>query len=517
MRRTFLPVRVTVLAAVVALAAFQAPAARAQTVLVQPYVQPGDGRTLTGTDVKVIRWFTDQMPGEFVVEYSTPGGKVHTVRPTRFALDFPLYKPEPKKKEAVKDAKERVKKAKKSDEERDPRAPLPPETEQHYFRYTANLDGLPFNSDVTYRVKLGDRVVREATFRTRATADKSVRCVLVGDMAQGREVQKPVAYEISKQKPDFLVALGDIVYPTGRINQYMSYFWGTYNNVAEAGPKSGAPLMAGVPFYAVLGNHDVSAKLPTVPDALAAYYFFAPPKGGPGEGPWITPLGDDTAVAAKFRAAAADSYPNLDAYSFDNGPAHFVVINDNRPMKIMDPAFLKWLSHDLKSTTARWKIVCFHIPGFHSSKQHYPEQQIRPLQPLFEECGVDLTFAGHVHNYQRTLPLRFVPDPKQEKKGQVDGKFTLDTAFDGKKNTRPDGVIHVVAGGGGASLYGPGLDKTAELLRKEYGANYADFTANLVADRHSFVVLDIAPDRLQLRAINETGDELDRIVLTKGK
>ena len=61
-------------------------------------------------------------------------------------------------------------------------------------------------------------------------------------MAQGREVPTPVAYEISKQKPDFLVALGDIVYPTGRINQYMSYFWGTYNNVAEAGPKAGAPL-----------------------------------------------------------------------------------------------------------------------------------------------------------------------------------------------------------------------------------------------------------------------------------
>jgi hypothetical protein len=186
-------------------------------------------------------------------------------------------------------------------------------------------------------------------------------------------------------------------------------------------------------------------------------------------------------------------------------------------MKIESPEFVKWLKHDLITTKARWKIVCFHIPGFHSSKQHYPEQQIRPLQPLFEECGVDLTFAGHVHNYQRTVPLKFVPAEKQEKKGQVDGKFTLDTAFDGQKVTTAKGVIHVVAGGGGASLYGPGLDKTAELLRKEYGANYADFTARLVADRHSFVVLDIAPDRLQLRAYDENGEDLDRIVLTKGK
>jgi hypothetical protein len=110
-----------------------------------------------------------------------------------------------------------------------------------------------------------------------------------------------------------------------------------------------------------------------------------------------------------------------------------------------------------------------------------------------------------------------VPAAERGKKGQVDGKFALDTAFDGKKNTRPDGVIHVVAGGGGASLYGPGLDETAPYLRKEFGANYADFTARLVADRHSFVVLNIAPDRLELQAINDTGDELDRITITKGK
>jgi hypothetical protein len=513
MRRTFWLPRATALAAFVAVAAIVTPAARAQTVVVQPYVQPGDGRTLTGTDVKVISWFTDQTPGEFVVEFQTPGGKLRTATPARLALDFPEYKPAPKKEKA----KDKVKKQKKTDEPKEPKVEQPPEREQHYFRYTAQLDDLPFNSDVTYRVKLGGRVVREATFRTRATADKSVRCVLVGDMAQGREQQRPIAYQISKHKPEFLMALGDIVYPTGRVLQYMHFFWDTYNNVAVAGPKTGAPLMASVPFYPVLGNHDVSAKLPAVPDALAAYYIFSPPKGGPGEGPWVTPLGDDTAVAAKFRTAAADSYPNLDAYSFDYGPAHFVVLNDNRPMKIESPEFVKWLKHDLITTKARWKIVCFHIPGFHSSKQHYPEQQIRPLQPLFEECGVDLTFAGHVHNYQRTLPLKFVPAEKQEKKGQVDGKFTLDTAFDGQKVTTAKGVIHVVAGGGGASLYGPGLDKTAELLRKEYGANYADFTARLVADRHSFVVLDIAPDRLQLRAYDENGEDLDRIVLTKGK
>ena len=129
-----------------------------------------------------------------------------------------------------------------------------------------------------------------------------------------------------------------------------------------------------------------------------------------------------------------------------------------------------------------------------------------------------------MHNYQRTVPLKFVP--KAEDKGRVlggkkylvNGDFTLDTKFDGLKNTQANGVIHIVAGGGGASLYGPGLEKTAEKLKKDYGPdNYVDFTARMVVDQHSFVVLEMSPYRLDLRALGARGNELDRITLTKGK
>ena len=503
------------------LGALQAKTAVAQKVLVQPYVQPGDGRSLVGTDVKVIHWWTEQTAADFVVEYQTPWGQVQAVNPTRLALDFAAPPPakakenpkkETDKKDAAKDDEDEPKESKNKKETKS--TPPVPEKDQHYFKYTAKLEGLPFNADVRYRVKLGNQVVREGVFRTRATADKSVRCVLVGDLATGGKGQKQVAYRISQHKPEFLVALGDIVYSTGRVSQYMHHFWDTYNDVPQAGPTTGAPLMAGVPFYPVLGNHDIAARLASTQDALAVYHFFSPPKSGPGEGSWTTPLGTDKVLAAKFRAATPDSYPNLDAYSFDYGPAHFVVINNNSAVKITASPFRRWLLADLKSSNAKWKFVCFHVPGFHSSKQHYPEQQTRLLQPIFEEGGVDLTFGGHVHNYQRSVPLTFVP--MRKKKARVDGQFTLDTAFDGVKNTTPKGIIHIVSGGGGASLYGPGLDKTADYLHKTYGCfNYADFTARLVADKHSFVVLDIAPERLELRAIGANGNELDHITITK--
>jgi hypothetical protein len=312
------------------------------------------------------------------------------------------------------------------------------------------------------------------------------------------------------------MALGDIVYPSGRVIQYMHHFWTSYNDVAVASPKTGAPLMASVPFYAVLGNHDVQDKLPRVPDAFAAYLFFCPPKGGPGIGPWTTPLGSDEAVAAKFREQAVDSYPNLDAYSFDYGPGHFLVLNNNKGMDLLAPAFKKWMADDLKGSTAKWKFVCFHIPGFQSSFQHYAEHQIRPLQPLLEECGVDIAFAGHVHNYQRGVPLKFVPDSDPKKKGSiVDGEFTLDTVFDGVKNTKPSGVIHIVTGAGGAHLYKPGLEETAPTLRMKYPSSYADFTAKMEVEQHSFIVLDISPMRLQLKCIGVKGDELDNITITK--
>ncbi len=128
---------------------------------------------------------------------------------------------------------------------------------------------------------------------------------------------------------------------------------------------------------------------------------------------------------------------------------------------------------------------------------------------------MSLAFAGHVHNYQRTIPIKFFPDAKQPKKKQIDGTFTLDTEFDGVKNTKPRGVIHIVSGGGGASLYGPGLDKTKDALNKQFGANYANYTAKMVADQHSFSVLDCSLDRLELRAINAKGEELDHIVIDK--
>lgn len=494
----------------------------AQTVLVKPYVQPGNGVSLEGTDVKVIAWLTDQIPGEFTVEFGPKGAMAGKVKAERVPLDFAVAKPVAPPATPAPSGTSKLSGAATTIEEFKAKvvkesSPVLPEKVQRYFKYAAQLDGLPFNAEIFYRVKLGEKVIRESSFKTRATSDQPVRFVLVGDMASGKPEQNGIAFQIGKVKPDFLVALGDIVYSSGRVSQYLHHFWTTYNDVAAPSAKNGAPLMQSIPFYPVIGNHDATAaKLPETPDALGAFYFFHGPLNGPGVGAWNTPLGKDAKVAAAFRTGAGASYPALNVYSFDNGPAHIVALDSNNYTPDVFEQVRPWLENDLRASKARWKIVCFHAPAFHTSKEHFVEQKMRLFEPIFEETGVDLVFAGHVHNYQRSKPLRFRPNPPvRDPRGRVNGEYQLDEQFDGVKNTRPNGVIHIVSGGGGAKLYSVDFAKTVEQLKKENPGNWVPFTTKYVADRHSFSVIDLKPNELTLRQIDIAGEEIDRMVITK--
>ena len=492
-------------------------ASHAQTVLVKPYVQPGNGASLSGTDVKVLTWLTDQKPGEFTVEFGTAGQPMKAAKPVRLALDFAPAKPKPGAKPAapvtpknpatsVEEIKDMVTKE---------AAPVIPEIEQHYLRYRAELTGLPFDSEVTYRVKLAGAVVREGVFKTRASSQKPIRFVAVGDLANGKPEQNAIAFQISKQKPDFLIALGDIVYSGGRALQYMHHYWTTYNDVATPGEKTGAPLMASIPFYPVIGNHDAdNSKLPDYPDAFSAFYFFSVPKNGPGLGPWNTALGKDPKVAQAFRVRAGAEYPALSEYSFDYGPAHIVCLDTNT--YTTPEAIQSWLEKDLLASRQPWKFVCFHAPAFHTSPQHYSEQKMRLLEPTFEKCGVDVVFAGHVHNYQRSKPLHFTPNPPtRDPRGRVNGTFSFDTTFDGITKTKPDGIIHIVSGGGGATLYKTDFAKTVAKMTAETPENYQPLTEKFTADQHSFSLVDLTPTTFEMRQLSIKGEELDHFKITK--
>ena len=155
-----------------------------------------------------------------------------------------------------------------------------------------------------------------------------------------------------------------------------------------------------------------------------------------------------------FRDCAGAAYPRMANFSFDYGNSHWTVLDANPYVDWTDARLRNWIKEDLTAARrATWRFVAFHQPPFNSSQAHADEQNTRLLADLFQEEMVDVVFCGHVHNYQRTFPLRFVADRNAagkpvRKKELVPGHWTLDRSFDGQKATHPSGVIYLITGAG---------------------------------------------------------------------
>jgi len=457
--------------------------AQAQTVLVKPYVQPGDGAGLGVADVKVIAWMTDDVPGKFTVEYSVAGSPMKTAEPAATRVEI--------------------------------------SEQQRYLTYATKLDGLPLNSEVHYRVRHGATLVGASSFHTRKAPGNPIRFVVTGDVAAGTPAQLAIANQLALKKPEFVLVCGDIAYNRGRVSEYLKHFWPVYGNgVGTDSSAAIAPLMQSVPFYVTLGNHDVElADLRKNPDAFAAFYFFHPPRNAPATGSWRPFIPGTDEQVRKFQAATENAgYPYLCLYSFDDGDAHFLVLDSTAFMPVLSADYREWIRRDLMESKSRWKFVLFHHPGFNSSANHRNQQKMRLLSPLFEEAGVTIVFSGHVHNYQRSKPLRFEPkDVIPEVPAlSVRGQFQLDDQFDGIQRTEPNGVIYIVTGGGGAKLYPMEAKENSGVVPADPDSP-GSFTAASNGDRHSFTLVELDQAKLLLRQLDANGDEIDRITITKGK
>jgi len=236
--------------------------------------------------------------------------------------------------------------------------------------------------------------------------------------------------------------------------------------------------------------------------------------------PQPTPIVGAAARLEAFRACAGARYPRMANYSFDYSDGHFLCLDSNLYLDPTDPSFQRWMSDDLAGTDAAWKFVVYHHPAFNVGLEHYTEQHMRVLSPLFERHGVSIVFSGHEHNYQRTRPLRFAPARTNAaarlgvSDRLVPGTFTLDQAFDGRRRTRPDGVIYLTTGAGGNRLYDPDFTgRPAAWLRPEDGN--VPYVERLISDRHSLTVVDMDAARLVVRQLDGQGTELDRLRLER--
>jgi hypothetical protein len=294
----------------------------------------------------------------------------------------------------------------------------------HSFRITDLKEGTAY--EYYFQNNDSERITQTYTFHTKrsVTNDAPLRVAVFGDSGVYNEDQFRVGAQITWWNPEVLLHTGDIAYDAGTEEQYAQTFFNAY-----------VPLLAQVPFYGSIGNHDEAT------DAAGPYKKFL-----------------------ECPTAYSDSE---DYYAFDYGPAHFVSLNSNNDYSEGSEMY-NWLVNDLAQTDKRWKIVYFHHPLYSSGYHGSTAGMADILGPVFEDNGVQLVLNGHDHDYER--------------------------------NQKVHGVLYIVTGGGGGSLYEHGFDNVY---------------SSIFESRFHFVGLQISKNALTGQAIDENGYIFDDFVLTQ--
>ncbi len=195
--------------------------------------------------------------------------------------------------------------------------------------------------------------------RPESETPQLIRLAVAGDVGTG-DVEAYRTAEVMDsldEQFDFaaLLLLGDNIYPEGEIDQLQEKVIDPFAPVLDGRTK----------LLPVLGNHDVDNGYR---DAQIEAF------GLPGA--WYSEMvGRDTLVIG------------LDSNQAEN------------------PEQLLFLESVLAGDRPRWTIVTMHHPAF-SAGHHGDELAVQNnFVPLFERYGVAVVFAGHDHDYQRTIPI----------------------------------------------------------------------------------------------------------------
>jgi hypothetical protein len=180
----------------------------------------------------------------------------------------------------------------------------------------------------------------------------------------------PAVVDLIRDSQSPILALGDIVHPTGRPEEYANCFDPTWQDVKAR-------------LRPVPGNHDYQT-----PGAVGYYEYFGDRAGDPSRG----------------------------YYSFNIGWWHIVALNsicgpiggcqDGSPQ-------IQWLTEDLAAHPTSCTLAYWHHPRFASGNGAAVRRTTTLWRTLYE-AGVDLVLNGHDHDYERFAPM----DPA----GRLDGE-----------------------------------------------------------------------------------------------
>lgn len=252
--------------------------------------------------------------------------------------------------------------------------------------------------------------------------DVTVRFAAMGDLGLASQDQKAVFSTLQEFETDFVLVPGDVAYEDGKLSQLERNFFGVYG-----------PMLKNVPFIPAAGNHDYE----TGHGAPLRQAFVLPTNGGP--------------------------YAKERWFSFDWGPAHFVVLDSQAALDEQQD----WLRRDLRNAKPPWRIVVLHKPLYSAGHHGGSGYLRRKFERVLSAAHVQLVIAGHDHDYERSLPVK--------------------------------GIVHIVTGGGGRGTRAVG--RTGHTAFSEQVAHF------------TYVTVD--KTTLRLHAIDAKGNEFDSLVLTQ--
>ena len=348
--------------------------------------------------------------------------------------------------------------------------------------HIVTLSGLLPGTRYYYRLKVGGVIVQNTgssgpyfTTLKDPTDTTDLFFTIIGDWGQASGHEQSVSNLQDAADPQMIVTVGDNAYQNGAQSDWDNNALAYYVNP-----------MKRVTFFPTLGNHDLNSV---------------------GASSWAS------SVEIKMFALPRNGTEQERYYSFDDGDAHFIVLDANAPTNATQRA---WLASDLATTTRKWKFVFLHQTPYSCASgiaSIGSDSNVRAQWgPLFEFYGVDIVFDGHDHIYERT---RYIDD--------YVGTGIGSTGQDGL------GTTYIMTGGGGATLDGEAaVDSGGPFRQPLFGsrtncywlANGCSGTSS--APWCSFARFHYTSVRLSLdttltvNAIDENNNIFDTFTITKG-
>jgi predicted phosphodiesterase len=264
-----------------------------------------------------------------------------------------------------------------------------------------------------------------------------LRIVALGDSGFGDNTTPELAALMAAHQPHLFLHLGDVVYRMYE-NDYNAYL-----NWWLKYFRPFAPVLSQAPHALTFGNHD--GERAAYLDGEPSYELMYPlPDAPPGQR-W------HSFMMANIRFICLDSqvyfsYPSL-----------------------IEPQE-QWLEQTLAQDQGKYTIVFFHVPPFNSSDLHYDATDViaQRIVPRLESANVPLTLSAHAHIYERVIH---------------------------------NGRTYIVAGAGGASIYGEGIRHPE---------------SQVMVSRASYPYIECHDDHIRLTAYDIAGDVIDDVRIEVG-